>query len=209
MAKGTRTGAAALWVAAVGAFALVARRSGPGRLPTPAPVPVPLPPLLPQPQATRPTEIPPAAPARIDGNWLPARLTEYHPDAPPSAGKKVLRREGGPRDRMRQPLVTLEQHRADPLRYPFASIASDLVLQGRKVPYGVRVHIEALPTDVLRIVDTGQNFYGDGKKIRVPGHEPLDIATAWPGMTHKLSGKLTRYRIDWHDALPKPRPRVS
>ena len=209
MAKGTRTATAALWVAAVGALALVARRSRPGWLQTPAPVPVPLPPLLPQPQATRPAEIPPTVPARFDGTWLPARLTEYHPDAPPSAGKKVLRREGGPRDRMRQPLVTLEQHRADPLRYPFASVAADRVLQGRKVPYGVRVYIEALPTDVLRIVDTGQNFYGDGKKIRIPGHEPLDIATAWPGKSQKLSGKKTRFKIDWTDTLPEPRPRVS
>lgn len=90
------------------------------------------------------------------------------------------------------------------------SVAADLVLQGRKVPYGVRVYIAALPTDVLRIVDTGKNFYTDPKRgtqkqIRIPGHEPFDIATAWPGKALGLSGKLTRYRIDWDDVLPAPR----
>lgn len=134
----------------------------------------------------------------------PARLTEYHPDAPASAGAKVLKREGGPRDRMRQPLITLEQHRSDPARYPYVSVASDLVLQGRKVPYGARIYIDALPTDVLRLVDTGGNFTGDDKKIREPGHEPLDIATAWPSGTHRLGGRLTRFRVDWANVLPPP-----
>lgn len=140
----------------------------------------------------------------------PARLTEYHPDAPPSAGTKVLKREGGPRDRKRQPLITLEQHRSDPSRFPYVSVSSDLVLQGRQVPYGARIYIDALPSDVLRLVDTGGNFTGDDKKIREPGHEPLDIATAWPGGTHRLGGRLTRYRVDWTDVLPPPgRPAVA
>lgn len=115
---------------------------------------------------------------------------------------------------MQQPLVTLEQHRADPTRYPYASVAADLVIQGRQVPYGARIYLEALPRDVLRIVDTGGHFFADPtkhaeKKIREPGHEPFDIATAYPGETQHLSGRLTRYRIDWDDVLPAPRPRVS
>lgn len=150
-----------------------------------------------------------AASPPVDATWASARLTEFHPDTPESAGPAVLRREGGKNDRRRQPLITLEQHRSDRGRYPYVSVASDLVLQGRTVPYGARIHIEALPSDVLRLVDTGRNFLGDTKKIREPGHEPLDIATAWPGETHRLSGKKTRYKIDWADVLPEPRARVS
>jgi len=144
------------------------------------------------------------SPASSSGESQPARLTEYHPDAPASAGTKVLKREGGPRDRMRQPLITLEQHRSDPARYPYVSVSSDLVLQGRTVPYGARIYVDALPRDILRLVDTGGNFTGDDKKIRQPGHEPLDIATAWPGGTHRLGGRLTRYRVDWADVLAPP-----
>ena len=155
-------------------------------------------------RATASTQAP-----RVDSTWSLGRLTEYHPDAPASAGTAVLRREGGPRDRRRQPLITLEQHRSDRARYPYASVASDLMVEGRAVPYGARIHIEALPADVLRLVDTGGNFLGDNKQIREPGHEPLDIATAWPGKSQKLSGKKTRFKIDWTDTLPEPRPRVS
>lgn len=200
--EGILSGLGALAIAAAAGLALL-RRSSPGH-PSLPPLPVKTPPVPP------PQRFPlPARPSPLASDWQRARLTEFHPDAPASAGRKVLRREGGKKDRKRQPLITLEQHRADPLRYPYASVAADLVLQGRTVPYGARVYIEALPRDVLRIVDTGQNFYGDGKKIREPGHEPLDIATAWPGKSQKLSGRLTRYRVDWDDALPIPRTPVS
>ena len=140
-------------------------------------------------------------------DWFRARLTEYHPDAPAYA----RRREGGPHDRMGQPLYTLQQHRSDRAQFPYASVAADLILQGRQVPYGVRVYVEALPGDVLRIVDTGGHFYNSDKTqkvIRQPGHEPLDIATAWPGGqldTFSASKRLTRYRVDWDDVLPEPK----
>lgn len=72
-------------------------------------------------RATASTQAP-----RVDSTWSLGRLTEYHPDAPASAGTAVLRREGGPRDRRRQPLITLEQHRSDRARYPYASVASGM-----------------------------------------------------------------------------------
>lgn len=200
---GHSLGIAGLALAAAAGLVL-ARRSSPG-VPALPPLPV-KPPPVPPPDGFRL----PAVPSPLAPEWQRARLTEYHPDTPASAGAKALRREGGKNDRERQPLITLEQHRADPVRYPYASVAADLVLQGRRVPYGARIYIEALPRDVLRIVDTGGNFFTDAskgtqKKIREPGHEPLDIATAWPGKAQKLSGTLTRYRVDWLDALPRPR----
>ena len=206
-AQRSQAGLALAVGSAAAVLALVLRRasSGPPALP---PLRVQLPPLpSPPPRVQTPL---PAVPTPLDHDWLPARLTEFHPDTPKSAGQKKYALEGGPLDRMKQPLITVEQHRQNPQLYPYVSVAADLVLQGRKVPYGVRVYIEALPTDVLRIVDTGKNFYTDPKRgaqkqIRIPGHEPFDIATAWPGKVLGLSGKLTRYRIDWDDVLPAPR----
>ena len=199
----TARSAAFVGLGALALFAWARRSTSPGpKLP---PLRVQFPPPNP-PQARPPITYTPLSP-----EWQRARLTEYHPDTPASAGRWVLRREGGRFDRSGQKVlnITLEQHRADPLRYPYASVAADLILQGREVPYGVRVYIEALPNDVLRIVDTGGNFFGSDKKIREPGHEPLDIATAWPGKTQRLSGRLTRYRIDWEDRLPIPRTRIT
>lgn len=202
-----RAGISPAWAAlsvAAAAGLVLARRSSPGLPPVP-PLPFKPPPVPPPDGFRLPSVVWPLA-----SEWQRARLTEYHPDTPASAGKKAVRREGGKLDRQKQPLITLEQHRADPLRYPYVSVSADLVLQGRVVPYGARIFIEALPRDVLRIVDTGGHFFTDAAKnaekvIREPGHEPLDIATAWPGTTQKLSGTLTRYRVDWLDVLPRPR----
>ena len=154
-----------------------------------------------------------------DGAWFPVRLTEYHPDAP----AKERKMEGGKNDRKKVPLVLLEQHLADPVRFPYVAVASDLVLHGALVPYGTRVYLTLadprLAGVVFRLVDTGGHFLearypGDperDKQIRVPGHEPLDIATQWKNGTWKLSGRLAVARIDRSDTLPDPsarRPRV-
>jgi hypothetical protein len=154
-----------------------------------------------------------------DGAWFPVRLTEYHPDAP----AKERKLEGGKNDRKKVPLITLEQHLADPARFPYAAVASDLVLHGAPVAYGTRVYLTLadprLAGAVFRLVDTGGHFLeprypGDperDKQIRVPGHEPLDIATKWKNATWKLSGQLTVARIDRSDVLPDPsarRPRA-
>jgi hypothetical protein len=43
------------------------------------------------------------------GIWFDARLTEYHPDAPPDKQKL----EGGPNDRKKHPVVTVQEHLSD------------------------------------------------------------------------------------------------
>ena len=142
-------------------------------------------------------------PRTTNDQWLPAYLTEYHPDAPP--GKR--KREGGPLDHKKNPIITVEQYRADPKRYPFVTVAGDLVIGGQTVPYGVRLYLEQYPDLVLRLFDTGGHFYGDGKVIRVEGHEPFDVATRYPQPnTPRLGipGTRTRYRIDYQDVINYP-----
>lgn len=138
------------------------------------------------------------------GEWFLVRLTEYHPDAPPSQ----VAMEGGPRDRLRQPVRTVEDFRAG--RSSYVSVSSDLELQGRSVPYGARIYLEGWPDVVFRLVDDGGAFMGPGKRIRKAGHEPLDIATAWAGKHLEFNGKLGRARIDFADTLPsRPAPKVT
>lgn len=145
----------------------------------------------------------PFIPRTTDGQWHPAYLTEYHPDAPANKRKQ----EGGPRDRKKNPIITVEQHRSDPKRYPFATAAADLVIGGQTVPYGVRLYLEQYPDLVLRLFDTGGHFYGEGKVIRVEGHEPFDVATRYPQPNTPrlgISGTRTRYRIDYQDVIHYP-----
>ena len=137
------------------------------------------------------------------GEWFLVRLTEYHPDAPPSE----VKREGGPRDRYSQPVKTIEEYREGKSGY--VSVSADLVLQGVKVPYGARLYLDGWPGVVFRVVDTGKNFRGEGKKIREEGHEPLDIATKWSGPHLEFNGRLTRARIDYQDTLPKREQRMA
>lgn len=137
------------------------------------------------------------------GQWFAVRLTEYHPDAPPSAKEQ----EGGPRDRVGQPVRTVEDFRAGKSAY--VSVSSDLQLQNVAVPYGARLYLDGWPDVVFRITDTGQNFTGKKKKIREAGHEPLDIATVWIGQHREFNGKLTMARIDFADTLPKRSEKVA
>lgn len=131
-----------------------------------------------------------------DSEWIPAILTEYHPDAPP----EYVKMEGGPNDRKEMPIITVQQHRSDPTRYPFVSVASDTRLRGANVPYGTRLYLGIYPDDIFRIVDTGGRFRGEKKRYRKPGHEPFDIATSW-GSKLGFSLKTTVYRIDRSDNL--------
>lgn len=210
------------WVAAVGlgvaavALLLRPRRVAAAPAPAPAPKASPLQPSV----AAAPAPAPTASPlhpseAYADGAWFPVRLTEYHPDAPAKAQKM----EGGPLDMAKVPVITVEQHLSDPIRYPYVTVASDEVLHGQPVAYGTRLYLANLPqglaSAVFRIADTGGNFRAPlpgqapspkrNKKIREPGHEPLDVATAWPGKTWKLNGQLQTARIDRADILPDPR----
>ncbi len=138
------------------------------------------------------------------GEWFLVRLTEYHPDAPPSQKEQ----EGGPKDRIGQKVQTVEDYRAGKSTY--VSVSADLVLQGVKVPYGARLYLDGWPDVEFRLTDTGKNFRGEHKKIREAGHEPLDIATAWIGKHQEFNGKLTRARIDYADIkIKRPAPKVT
>ena len=56
-------------------------------------------------------------------------------------------------------------------------------------------------------MDTGGHFFGTGKVIRKPGHEPFDVATAYPAdSTSRLhiSGTKTRYWVDFADVRDYP-----
>ena len=130
------------------------------------------------------------------GIWFDARLTEYHPDAPPDKQKL----EGGPNDRKKHPVVTVQEHLSDKAKFPYVSVAGDLVLNGERVKYGTRIYFSSYPDIVFRMVDTGGNFFGTGKKIREPGFEPFDIATSY-GSKLGFSGKHTKYRLDRSDTL--------
>jgi len=97
------------------------------------------------------------------------RATGYWPYTAREDEKKM---EGGTNDRKGKPIITLEQHLADPARYPYVSVSGDDALW----PYGQRISIDAWPRAVFRVVDTGSHFRGAGKVYRVVGYEPLDIA---------------------------------
>ena len=142
-------------------------------------------------------------PRTSDGQWRLSYLTEYHPDAPPSKSKL----EGGPLDRKKHPVITVEQHRADRERYPFVTVAGDLVIEGQTVPYGVRLYLEKYPDLVFRLFDTGGRFRGEKKVIRVESHEPFDVATRYPQTGAPrigISGTRSRYRIDYDDVISYP-----
>lgn len=131
-----------------------------------------------------------------DSEWMSAIFTEYHPDAPPSEQEM----EGGPKDRKGLPVITAQQHMADKIKYPYISVSADLELRGAPVPYGTRIYFGSYPDLVFRIVDTGERFRGPKKRIRKPGFEPFDVATAH-GSKLGFSGKQTVYRIDRSDIL--------
>jgi len=105
--------------------------------------------------------------------------------------------EGGKTDRKDRPLHTYEDHVADPVAHPYVSLAGDYTVW----PYGTRLLLDdtlGVPSPewtartgetsyVARVVDTGGNFFGPGKVIRVPGYEPIDICVA-SCSTSKLPG---------------------
>lgn len=150
---------------------------------------------------SRKTSEPVATVQSQSGIWFDARLTEYHPDAPPDK----QRLEGGPNDRKKHPVVTVQEHLSDKAKFPYVSVAGDLVLNGERVKYGTRIYFSSYPDIVFRIVDTGGNFFGTGKKIRERGFEPFDIATSY-GSKLGFSGKHTKYRLDRSDTLTASSP---
>jgi len=137
-------------------------------------------------------------PSKIDQDWDKALLSEYYPDAP----AELVAMEGGPLDRMKKPLITVQQHKKDKKRFPYVSVSADLQLRGEPVPYGTRIYFGSYPDLIFRIVDTGGRFHGSTKKIRKPGYEPFDIATDY-GSNAGFARKETVYRLDRSDTLTK------
>lgn len=138
--------------------------------------------------------------------WRKAKLTEYYPDLPSTASAKEKRREGGATSRSKYlPVITLDQHRSDREKYPFATVAADVNLEGKviKIGYGPRVYFAEYPDDIFRIYDTGGNFTGSDKKME-NGIEPFDIAVSYSGLRGKIGGMVTLYRVDWEDVLSFP-----
>ena len=151
--------------------------------------------------------------------WRPAVLTEFYPDAPSSQ----RRREGGPHDRFvnkktgeKHPIVTVDQHKRDPAKYPFVTVAADYVLEGRtlKAGHGPRVYFRRFPEFVFRLFDTGGNFHGADKKKaqekkKTQGREPFDIAVefggSWRNWFAGTDSGRTDYYVDWADVVPYPK----
>jgi hypothetical protein len=163
-------------------------------------------PTLPSPTPTQEIERQPEA--RLRAAWKPAYLTEYHPNAP----DVLTKLEGGRFDRFpgaeKHPVIWWEQHAADPKTFPFVTVAADLTLEGRRVPYGARLYLEAYPNVEFRLMDTGSHFFGPTKAIQKKGYEPFDLATSYQASkVHRLgiSGIQTRYRVDFDDVAAYPR----
>lgn len=145
-------------------------------------------------------------PMKDDDQWQRAKLTEYYPDLPDTATATEKRLEGGANARHELiPVITLDQHRSDPLKYPFATVSADVKLQGKtlKVGFGPRIYFAAYPNDVFRIYDTGSHFTGI-KKAMVSDVEPFDIAVSYYGLRHQIGDRLTLYKVDWEDVLAFP-----
>lgn len=137
----------------------------------------------PSPDARQPSPSHSKSPPLADRKWENAYLTEYYPDAPPSQ----TRREGGRYDRNpgseKHPVITWEDHAADPRRFPFVTVSGDLQLRGKKVPYGARLYLEAFPTVLFRLFDTGGHFFGTGKVYH-------GFAKWTPGAAYKKSAGI-------------------
>ena len=117
------------------------------------------------------------------GKIIKVRLTEYYPFQE-GLTERQQRMEGGKKDRIGKPLCTLEDYLEG--KAPYVSLACD----SRGGPpsnteefriYGYKVELAKVArrfgrsTIEFRLVDTGKNFYGERKKVRVAGHEPIDV----------------------------------
>jgi hypothetical protein len=122
------------------------------------------------------------------------RLTTYYTGGYTSAAEAI--QEGGANDAAQKPLITLDQHLADPSTYPYASLSGDNTVW----PYGQRVSLDAWPQATFRIVDTGGHFSSNFNKVyRLAGYEPIDVASAKPEAAaagHPTTAVMTIYPGD-------------
>ncbi len=137
------------------------------------------------------------------------RLTEYFPFQA-GLSKKQKQIEGGVFDRMGKPLYSLEDYLEG--KAPYVSLACDSTggppgNASEFRTYGTRVWLQELslqikdyvddPPDSLifipfRLVDTGGNFFGGNKQVKVAGYEPIDVCRRnRPAPDKSFSGMLT------------------
>lgn len=114
------------------------------------------------------------------------RLTKYHPYAAVTEAEKKM--EGGtnaaalwrgkkaidPTTGKRPIVYTLEQFLAG--KAPYVTLSGDPEIW----PFGQRLVLEPWPNVVFRVTDTGGNFKGAKKVVRVIGDEPIDVAVDSP-----------------------------
>lgn len=134
------------------------------------------------------------------GKIIKVRLTEYYPFQE-GLTEKQQRMEGGKTDRRGKPLYPLEDYLEG--KAPYVSLACDYKggLPSNTAEfriYGYKVELPAVAqrfgrtTIEFRLVDTGQNFYGEKKKVRVAGHEPIDVCRkVKPAKEDSISTLLT------------------
>ena len=152
--------------------------------------------------------------AIVNGGTLKVRLTGFWPFVEGLSGADRLR-EGGPRDRVGNPLHTLEDHLRDPGAHPYVSVSGD----PEAWPYGQRIIIANWPSAIFRVVDTGGHFMGDpivsppagwkgtAKVYRAAGYEPLDVCVDSPETV--ISPHLSSATIVAGDDFAANHPRAS
>jgi hypothetical protein len=137
------------------------------------------------------------------------RLTEYCPfQAGMTEAQEKM--QGGVLDRLGKPLYSLEDYLEG--KAPYVSLACDSkggppanASEFRK--YGTKVWLPEISNEIssyvdgittppvmipFRLVDTGGHFYGEKKKVRVAGYEPIDVCRRnRPTSDKSFSGKLT------------------
>ena len=143
------------------------------------------------------------------GKMINVRLTEYYPFQA-GLSKKQEQIEGGVFDRKGKPLYSLEDYLEGSA--PYVSLACDSTAgPPGNAPefrtYGTRVWLQELSLRIaeyvdnapdslifipFQLVDTGGNFFGSNKQIKVAGYEPIDVCRRnRPTPDKSFSGMLT------------------
>ena len=65
---------------------------------------------------------------------------------------------------MKAPVVTVQDFQRDPVKFPYVSVASDLVLRGEKVPYGTRLYLGSISRYCVSTRRHGKPFPGRKKR---------------------------------------------
>ena len=148
--------------------------------------------------AAPPVALPPTAEIVARLPTFKARLTGYYPFIANLTAKE-RKMEGGVNDRTGRPLIAIEQHLMDPVRYPYVSVSGDPEI----FPYGQRIIIDAWPNAIFRVVDTGDNFSGAKKVYRIAGYEPLDICQLTSDFKKPTTASAKIVPGDWFEGKTK------